>query len=108
MRTLFSGRAYPKKNAASTLISRPMKVNVFGDIFDSARPLTIFCNSHPLPFPNALVQVKSLLRRPVDGGEFEDFEFALAVGRDNGGDVADLFAEQGAADGGSRGDKAFG
>ena len=39
------------------LMSRPMKVRVLGEIFDSARPLTIFCSSQPLPFPNALVQV---------------------------------------------------
>ena len=38
-------------------MSRPMKVSVFGEIFDSARPLTIFCSNQPLPFPNALVQV---------------------------------------------------
>ncbi len=44
----------------------------------------------------------------VDGGEFEDFEFALAVGGDDGGGVADLFAEEGAADGGGGGDEAFG
>src|SRR6201986_4496444 len=40
-----------------TLITRPMKVRVLGEIFDSARPLTIFCSSQPLPLPNALVQV---------------------------------------------------
>src|ERR1700712_813613 len=38
-------------------MSRPMKVRVLGEIFDSARPLTIFCSSQPLPFPNARVQV---------------------------------------------------
>src|ERR1700733_1661610 len=40
-----------------TLISRPMKVRVFGEIFESASPLTIFCSSQPLPLPKALVQV---------------------------------------------------
>jgi hypothetical protein len=34
----------------------------------------------------------------VDGGELEYLQFALAVGGYNGGDVADFFAEQGAAD----------
>jgi hypothetical protein len=28
-----------------------------GDILERARPLTIFCSSHPLPLPNARVQV---------------------------------------------------
>ena len=44
----------------------------------------------------------------MDGGELEDLEFALAVGGDDGGDVADLFAEQGAADGGGGRDEALG
>jgi len=44
----------------------------------------------------------------MDGGEFEDFEFALAVGGDHGGGVADLFAEEGAADGAGGGDEALG
>jgi len=44
----------------------------------------------------------------VDGGEFENFEFAFAVGCDYGGGVADFFAQQGAADGGCGGDEALG
>ena len=31
-----------------------MKVRALGEMRVSARPLTIFCSSHPLPLPNAL------------------------------------------------------
>jgi hypothetical protein len=55
-----------------------------------------------------LMELLGDLYRVVNGGELEDFEFALAVGGDDGGDVADFFAEQGAADGGGGGDEAFG
>jgi hypothetical protein len=61
-------RANPKKNAATILISSPIKVSAFGEILVNAKPLTIFCRSQPLPFPNALVQVKKLFlrgQRPV-------------------------------------------
>ena len=44
----------------------------------------------------------------MDGGKLEDFEFTFAVGGDYGGDVADLFAEEGAADGRGGGDEAPG
>ena len=44
----------------------------------------------------------------VDGGEFEDFEFTLAVGGDHGGGVSDFFAEEGSANGGGGGDEALG
>src|SRR5579875_3059523 len=40
-----------------TLITSPMNVRVFGEIFESASPRTIFCSSQPLPLPNARVQV---------------------------------------------------
>ena len=50
-------RAKPKKHAATMLITRPRNVSTLGEIFVSARPLTIFCSNHPLPFPKALVQV---------------------------------------------------
>ena len=37
---------------------KPIKVSVLGEMRESARPLTTFCKSHPLPLPKALVQVK--------------------------------------------------
>jgi len=40
-----------------TLMMRPMKVRVLGEMRERARPLTIFCSSQPLPLPNARVQV---------------------------------------------------
>jgi hypothetical protein len=106
-----------------------MKVSALGEILVSARPLTIFCSSQPLPLPNALVQVIAVRRHDpfawpfhparfrshrvferdiVDGGELEDFELALAVGGDDGGGVADLLAQQRAADGRGGGDEALG
>ncbi len=44
----------------------------------------------------------------VDGCELEHFEFALAVGGDHGGDVADFLADEAAADGRRGGDETLG
>ena len=44
----------------------------------------------------------------MNGGEFEDLELALAVRGNDRGDVADFFAEEGAADGRGGGDEALG
>src|SRR5438270_13568651 len=49
--------AYPNKSAATVLMTRPMNVSTFGEIFVSARPRTIAYNSTLLAFPNALVHV---------------------------------------------------
>ena len=44
----------------------------------------------------------------VDGDELEDFKFALAVGGDDGGHVADFFADKSPPDGRGGGDEALG
>ena len=46
-----------------------MKVRVFGEILERARPLTIFCSSQPLPLPKARVQVIASDQFISDEGE---------------------------------------
>src|SRR5665213_3900768 len=124
MRFAFETRANPKKHAATMLITSPRNVSTFGEIFVSARPFTIFCSNHPLPFPKALVQVielrssklRSLLRRRrycsyllvgrnirvrnlffhliVDGDQLQHFKLAFSVWRVYRRHIANLLAQQ--------------
>src|ERR1700728_4237406 len=97
--------AWPKKNAATMLMTSPIKVSTLGEMRVSASPCTMRSKSQPQARPKALVQVirASLLlcctvrgfRRGgfiVDRRQFQNFEISFAVGRHNGGHVANLFA----------------
>src|SRR4051794_4050277 len=98
------------------LMTSPMKVSALGEIRVSARPCTIRSSSQPQARPKALVQVilASLLlcagpglfyvfaRFIVDGGQFQNFQFAFTVGRDNCGHVANFPADNTASDRRSR------
>src|ERR1035437_6153340 len=117
MRPALVESAWPNRNAATMLMTRPMKVSTLGEMRVSARPCTMWLRSQPQARPKALVQVIwfSLLLLAVvgggfialvglggfivDGGELEDFKLALAVGSDDGGHVAHALAHQAAADG---------
>src|SRR5690348_8894531 len=119
--------------AAAVLMSKPMNVSTLGEIFVSARPLTMACSSTPQARPNAPVHVLlmgfthglhwftltgTLRADPlgllcphffgfVDGGQLEYLKLALAVGRDDQGHVAHLLADEAAPDGRSGGNKAL-
>src|SRR5579863_3120443 len=103
MRPALVASACPNRNAATMLITRPIKVRAFGEMRVSARPCTIRSRSQPQARPNALVQVMltSLLlcaglglffvfaHLIVDGGQLQNLEFALPVRRDHGRNVSD-------------------
>ncbi len=61
----------------------------------------------PQPLPKAAVQVSRGHCLVVNRRELENLEFAPAVGGHNGGDVANLLADQAAADGRCGGDQAL-
>src|ERR1700722_10905185 len=112
MRPELVALACPKKNAATMLMTSPMKVRALGEILVRARPCTIRSKSQPQARPKALVQVilASLLLCAgiglffvghfiMDCGQFQNLEFAFAVGSDDSGDVATLLAYNSATDG---------
>src|SRR5690348_4823045 len=115
-------------------MSSPTKVRTLGEIFVSARPLTMACSSTPQARPNAPVHVLLMglthgsrfsgelagtppahplgllcphFFRFVDGRQLQYLKLALAVGRHNQGHVAHLLANQAAPDGRSGGNKAL-
>src|ERR1039457_1034444 len=103
MRSPLVALAWPNRNAAAMLMTSPMKVSALGEMRVRASPCTMRSKSQPQAPPKALVQVilTSLLLFSsggrlvlagfvVDRRQFEDFQFAFAVGRHNGGHVAHL------------------
>ena len=118
------------------LMTSPMKVRTLGEILRQREAVDDLLQQPAAALPNALVQVIACVVRAfvclvpgrrvdaawylrhragkvpgylvVDGGQLQDLELALAVGGDDGGGVADLLAEQRAADGRGGGDEALG
>src|SRR5579863_1093213 len=113
MRPAFVAFAWPNRNAATMLITSPMKVSALGEMRVSARPCTIRSRSQPQARPNALVQVilTSLLlcaglglffvfaHFVVDRGQLQNLELAFPVRRHDGRNVANLLANNPATDG---------
>jgi hypothetical protein len=119
MRSLLEALAWPNRNAAAMLMTRPMKVRALGEMRVSARPCTMRSRSQPQARPKALVQVvisglpcycsaaggfaacrlAGFGSFVVNSGQLEDFKLALAVGGDDGGHVAHALADHAAPDG---------
>src|ERR1700743_3139285 len=115
MRLALAALAWPKKNAATILITSPMKVRTLGEMRGRARPYTIRSKSQPHARPKALVQVilsSYLLLRAVfgvvivfsgcgfvlNGRQFQNLKLPLAVWRHDSCGVAYLLADQAAPD----------
>src|ERR1035438_7763589 len=109
MRRWLSPLAYPNKNAAYELTTRPMSVRTLGLMCERASRWTMASSRTPQARPTPLVQLivcgsfrlrfRAELGQVVNGRELEDFHFTVSVGRHDHRGVANFLVEQGPSDG---------